>query len=195
MGIGRHVISRAPGSSPRSVTVRLVGGLTALLEIDGLRLLTDPTSDRVGSVVGAAQPPVGSASRPMHGVLLSQHRHADGLDGPGRLLFPTVPMTLTTAAAADRLGRNATALSAWYPSHWTGLTAARSRSPAWRSGSPRSVSPWLQPRASMPAPRRATSDHLTILRTGEHCVVRSTDWPPQPGESDPAGRAAPCRSS
>ncbi|MFE2985963.1 MBL fold metallo-hydrolase [Streptomyces sp. NPDC059262] len=112
MGNGQHVTSNAAGTRPRSVTVRLVGGPTALLEIAGLRPLTDPTCDT--AVSGAARPLVADDSRPIHTVLISHHRHTDGLDAAGRRLFATVPMTLTTAAAADRPGRNATALPAWY---------------------------------------------------------------------------------
>ncbi|MER6069618.1 MBL fold metallo-hydrolase [Streptomyces sp. NPDC001817] len=114
MGNGQHRSYEAAGSRPQSVTVRLVGGPTALLEIAGLRLLTDPTCDTLGFGFGAAQPLVADESRPIQAVLLSHHRHTDGLDGAGRRLFATVPMTLATATAADRLGRNATALPAWY---------------------------------------------------------------------------------
>jgi L-ascorbate metabolism protein UlaG (beta-lactamase superfamily) len=91
----------------------LAGRPTALLVIADLRLLTDPAFDTVGSVLGTAQPLVADNSQPIHAVLLSHHRHAEGLDVPGRRLFATVPMTLTTPAATDRMGRNATALPPW----------------------------------------------------------------------------------
>jgi L-ascorbate metabolism protein UlaG (beta-lactamase superfamily) len=99
-----------------------VGGPTALLEIGGLRLLTDPTFDPAGS----EYPRPGSTLRKVQGpavaadalgridaVLLSHEHHADNLDTSGRALSKTVPRVLTTQAGAERLGGGAMGLAPW----------------------------------------------------------------------------------
>jgi L-ascorbate metabolism protein UlaG (beta-lactamase superfamily) len=122
MGTRQHGSAKAPAGIRQAVTVRLVGGPTALIEVGGLRLLTDPVFDAPG--------PIGSGARTLvktrgpavaveelgaiHAVLLSHDQHADNLDHAGRRLLATVPMTLTTTKAAGRLGRSATALPPWY---------------------------------------------------------------------------------
>jgi L-ascorbate metabolism protein UlaG (beta-lactamase superfamily) len=103
------------------LSVRYVGGPTALLELGGLRLLTDPTFDPpgehpVGSRVlvktsGPALPP--EALGPVDAVLLSHHQHPDNLDTLGRNYLATVPLVLSTAAARDRLGGTVRALPNW----------------------------------------------------------------------------------
>jgi L-ascorbate metabolism protein UlaG (beta-lactamase superfamily) len=104
-----------------TVTVRLVGGPTALIEIGGLRLLTDPTFDPAGDH------PVGSRTLvktrgpavpledigTIDAVLLSHDQHPDNLDDAGRRLLSQVPLVLTTPAAVERLGGTAVALPAW----------------------------------------------------------------------------------
>jgi L-ascorbate metabolism protein UlaG (beta-lactamase superfamily) len=103
------------------LTVRLVGGPTAVIELGGVRLLTDPTFDppgdhpvgdrlltkTTGPAVPAAQ--VGQVDA----VLLSHDQHPDNLDSSGRELLRDVPLVLTTQAAAERLGGTATALPSW----------------------------------------------------------------------------------
>jgi L-ascorbate metabolism protein UlaG (beta-lactamase superfamily) len=102
-----------------SVTLTYIGGPTALIEIAGLRLLTDPTFDPAGEDYPAAgyslhktrAPAVDVASLwPIDIVLLSHDHHADNLDHAGRRLLARVPRVLTTIAAAERLGRGATGL-------------------------------------------------------------------------------------
>jgi L-ascorbate metabolism protein UlaG (beta-lactamase superfamily) len=87
--------------------IRYVGGPTALLEMGGLRLLTDPTFDPpgdhpVGSRVlvktgGPAVPP--EALGPVDAVLLSHDQHPDNLDTLGRKYLADVPVALSTASA------------------------------------------------------------------------------------------------
>lgn len=110
-----------PTSLSVSVAIRLLGGPTALLEIAGLRILTDPTFDPPGDH------PVGSrmlvkttspaASLDEIGavdvVLLSHDQHPDNLDRTGRQMLPNVPVVLTTEDGANRLGGTARHLSAW----------------------------------------------------------------------------------
>ena len=103
------------------ISVTPIGGPTALLEIGGQRLLTDPTFDQPGEYpVGSrslvkTQPPAWSAEHVgrVDAVLLSHDQHADNLDTGGRQFLSTVPLVLTTAGAAQRLGGTAVGLAAW----------------------------------------------------------------------------------
>lgn len=111
-------------SSPSAAGVRItyVGGPTALVEIDGVRLLTDPTFDPAGTdyptpvytLHKTAAPAVDAASLgPIDAVLLSHDHHFDNLDRAGRALLASVPRVITTRAGAERLGGNAVGLTAW----------------------------------------------------------------------------------
>src|ERR1700754_1051450 len=94
------------------ITVQLGGGPTAVIEIGGLRLLTDPTFDPPGEhPVGKRKlvktiGPALSAEEigRMDVVLLSHHNHPDNLDDAGRRLLDQVPLVLSTTAAAKELG-------------------------------------------------------------------------------------------
>jgi L-ascorbate metabolism protein UlaG (beta-lactamase superfamily) len=99
-----------------------IGGPTALLEIGGLRLLTDPTFDAAGSeyptaaytlrkTSGPALPP--EKMEPIDAVLLSHDQHFDNLDRAGREFLPRAGRVLTTASGAARLGGNAEGLAPW----------------------------------------------------------------------------------
>ncbi len=85
-----------------------------LLELDGLRLLTDPVFDAPGRTYG-----FGFGTRSKHletpamtveqvgrvdAVLLSHDQHADNFDDAGRAMLPSVPVVVTTKPAANRLG-------------------------------------------------------------------------------------------
>jgi L-ascorbate metabolism protein UlaG (beta-lactamase superfamily) len=103
------------------VTIRLVGGPTVLIEIGGVRLLTDPTFDPPGDH------PVGSRSLAktrgpavpaedigaVDAVLLSHDQHPDNLDDAGRAFLTRVPLVLTTSAAVDRLGGSTQEVASW----------------------------------------------------------------------------------
>lgn len=90
-----------------------IGGPTALIEIDGWRILTDPTFDPAGGRYGFGW---GTSSRKLTGpaipperlgdidvVLLTHDHHGDNLDGAGRALLPAVGTVVTTARGAQRL--------------------------------------------------------------------------------------------
>jgi L-ascorbate metabolism protein UlaG (beta-lactamase superfamily) len=106
-----------------SFTITYVGGPTALLEVGGLRLLTDPTFDPPGrrynfgwgtssrKLDGPALTP--QALGPVDAVLLSHDHHDDNLDDAGRAMLPTVGQVLTTPSGAKRLGGNAIGLAPW----------------------------------------------------------------------------------
>jgi L-ascorbate metabolism protein UlaG (beta-lactamase superfamily) len=101
--------------------VTYLGGPTALIEIGGLRLLTDPTFDPPGvypsgtrSLTKTMDPARSPESLgPLDAVLLSHDQHTDNLDRSGRDLLAQVPLTLSTASAQSRLGGNVQALPNW----------------------------------------------------------------------------------
>ena len=99
-----------------------IGGPTLLLDIGGLRLLSDPTFDPAGAVFRAGA----YVLRKTHGpglpsaalgrvdfVLLSHDHHFDNLDASGRAFLAGAGSVLTTGAGAERLGGNARGLAPW----------------------------------------------------------------------------------
>src|ERR1700748_3338867 len=104
-----------------NITVNYIGGLTVILEIGGLRIMTDPTLDPAGTsfminnkpgyakTEGPAITDIGKIDL----VLLSHDQHGDNLDNAGRELLKTVPLTLTTKIGAERLQINTKGLSPW----------------------------------------------------------------------------------
>ncbi|MGW0802061.1 MBL fold metallo-hydrolase [Nonomuraea sp. NPDC002799] len=103
------------------MNIRYVGGPTAVLEIGGVRLLTDPTFDPPGDYpIGSralsktSGPAVDAVSiGPVDAVLLSHDQHPDNLDKSGRAYLSSVPLVLSTGAAAGRLGAPVRALPNW----------------------------------------------------------------------------------
>jgi len=105
------------------VRITHIGGPTTLIEVDGLRLLTDPTFDAPGRRYtfgwGSASrkttgPAVAAADLPpIDAVLLTHDHHGDNLDDAGRALLPSAGIVLTTTAGARRLGGNAVGLTPW----------------------------------------------------------------------------------
>jgi L-ascorbate metabolism protein UlaG (beta-lactamase superfamily) len=106
-----------------TVQVTHIGGPTTLIEIDGWRLLTDPTFDAPGrrysfgwgtSSRKVAGPAVAVGDLPpLDAVLLTHDHHGDNLDDAGRELLASVSTVLTTGAGARRLGRGARGLAPW----------------------------------------------------------------------------------
>lgn len=98
--------------------VTYIGGPTVLLEIDGLRLLTDPTLDPKGSSFRLNEKmtesklygPAIQIDKTIDVVLLSHDQHFDNLDHRGRNLLEVVGLTLTTESGAQRLKKNSTGL-------------------------------------------------------------------------------------
>jgi L-ascorbate metabolism protein UlaG (beta-lactamase superfamily) len=114
-------------------TLTYIGGPTALLELGGLRLLTDPTFDPPGAEYRAGsyvlRKTMGPALAPealgrIDAVLLSHDHHFDNLDGSGRALLARVPRVLAPRAAADRLGGAARGLEPWEPVELPGPAGA-----------------------------------------------------------------------
>jgi L-ascorbate metabolism protein UlaG (beta-lactamase superfamily) len=105
------------------LTITYVGGPTALLEVGGLRLLTDPTFDQPGKRYhfgwGAMSRKLQAPSltpeqlQPIDAVLLSHDHHDDNLDPAGRAMLPSAGRVITTVAGESRLGGNAVGLAPW----------------------------------------------------------------------------------
>src|SRR5262245_9070017 len=104
-----------------SVKITLIGGPTALIEMDGYRLITDPTFDPPGqyrlppvTLTKPEKTPIAAAQvGPIDAVLLSHDQHPDNLDTEGRALLAHAGRVLTTIAGAQRLGGKAEGLEPW----------------------------------------------------------------------------------
>jgi L-ascorbate metabolism protein UlaG (beta-lactamase superfamily) len=104
-----------------SLRITLIGGPTALIEVDGFRLLTDPTFDAPGAyqlphvtlekLSGPAL--AAEAIGEVDAVLLSHDQHADNLDHSGKAFLAKAKRVLTTVAGAKRLGGHAEGLMPW----------------------------------------------------------------------------------
>ncbi len=99
-----------------------IGGPTVLLEMSGLRLLTDPKFDPAGeeyptgvyTLRKIAGPAVSiEALGHIDAVLLSHDHHFDNLDHTGRTFTEKARKIITTQAGAERLGNNAISLADW----------------------------------------------------------------------------------
>lgn len=107
--------------STEPVIVTLIGGPTLLIEVAGIRILTDPTFDPPGEypsgpsvLVKTTGPALGADEvGPVDLVLLSHDQHPDNLDRAGRDYLASVPLVVTTTAAAERLGGAAVGVAPW----------------------------------------------------------------------------------
>ncbi|MFD1271715.1 MBL fold metallo-hydrolase [Streptomyces kaempferi] len=122
MDTRQHAPGAAAAADARQpVTVRLLGGPTALIEIGGLRLLTDPAFGSPGPAADGTRTAgapllrgggrgAGPAARrtPVTRRVRRQPRRRR------ERLLATVPVTFTTTGAADRLGGTAVGLRPWY---------------------------------------------------------------------------------
>ena len=100
-----------------------IGGPTALIEVGGWRLLTDPTFDppgqsyRFGWGTGSRKltgPAIDAPDLgPIDAVLLSHDHHGDNLDAAGRAVLPSAGTVITTVPGAERLGVGARGLEPW----------------------------------------------------------------------------------
>ena len=91
-----------------------LGGPTVLIELDGWRILTDPTFDPPGrtyrfgfgtsstKTTGPALDP--DDLGPIDVIVLSHDHHADNLDDRGRLVLARADTVITTVPGARRLG-------------------------------------------------------------------------------------------
>jgi L-ascorbate metabolism protein UlaG (beta-lactamase superfamily) len=102
---------RAVQAQDRDMKLTHIGGPTAVLDLGGLRLLTDPAFDAprdyqlpgrvMTKLTGPALQPEDLG--PIDAVLLSHDQHKDNLDDAGRALLASIPVTLSTPEAAERI--------------------------------------------------------------------------------------------
>jgi L-ascorbate metabolism protein UlaG (beta-lactamase superfamily) len=105
------------------IRITHIGGPTALIEVDGWRLLTDPTFDPPGQQyhfgwgTGSrklAGPAIAASDLlPIDAVLLTHDHHGDNLDPAGRALLPAADVVITTVSGSKRLGGTARGLEPW----------------------------------------------------------------------------------
>jgi L-ascorbate metabolism protein UlaG (beta-lactamase superfamily) len=104
-----------------SLSITLIGGPTALIEIDGMRIMTDPTFDAPG-VYQLPHVKLEKLSGPalsaetvgeVDAVLLSHDQHSDNLDRAGKEFLARAKRVLTTEAGAKRLGHHAEGFEPW----------------------------------------------------------------------------------
>ena len=102
--------------------ITYVGGPTAVLTIDGLRLITDPTFDPAGGDYASGTVSLHKTRGPallpaqlgsIDVVLLSHDQHPDNLDTSGRVVLGDARHVLTTRAGAARLGERVVGLQPW----------------------------------------------------------------------------------
>src|SRR5215469_8266712 len=102
------IMRSVPTETHMNLAITLIGGPTALIEIDGFRLLTDPTFDaprsyqlphvKLEKLVGPALSL--EAIGEIDAVLLSHDQHADNLDESGKSFLPKAKRVLTTEVGA-----------------------------------------------------------------------------------------------
>lgn len=110
-------------SAPRhAFAITYVGGPTAVLSIDDLRFIIDPTFDPAGGdyasgavslhkTRGPALVP--TQLGPLDVALVSHDQHPDNLEHSGRAVLKDARHVLTTRAGAARLGNGAVGLQPW----------------------------------------------------------------------------------
>ena len=118
-----HVPAQLGSRRMTGLRITHIGGPTALIEIGGWRLLTDPTFDPPGQRYNfgwgtasrkLAGPAIAAADLgPIDAVLLSHDHHGDNLDPAGRALLPAAGVVVTTTSGSVRLGGSARGLAAW----------------------------------------------------------------------------------
>jgi L-ascorbate metabolism protein UlaG (beta-lactamase superfamily) len=105
------------GLSRQECAVTVLGGPTAVIDLAGLRIVSDPTFDEPGpqgyltKTAGPAHDE--SALGPVDLVLVSHDLHPDNLDGRGRALAEAAPLVLTGPQSAARIGASARGLAPW----------------------------------------------------------------------------------
>lgn len=105
------------GLSPQESAITVLGGPTAVIDLGGLRIVSDPTFDDAGPhgyLTKTAGPAVGEDGVGRADLVLVSHdTHPDNLDERGRAFAKAAPLVLTGPLAAARLGSPAVGLAAW----------------------------------------------------------------------------------
>lgn len=99
-----------------------IGGPTVIIDILGIRFITDPTFDPAGTsyslsggkvILEKSQSPSTNAIGHIDYVLLSHDQHSDNLDNSGRALLDKVFHVFTTRSGSQRLGGSAIGMDPW----------------------------------------------------------------------------------
>ncbi|MFJ9908370.1 MBL fold metallo-hydrolase [Streptomyces sp. NPDC101152] len=111
-------MSETTGTVPRQeAAITVLGGPTAVIDLGGLRIVSDPTFDEPGPqgyLTKTAGPALDEdALGPVDLVLVSHEAHPDNLDERGRAFAKAAPLVLTGPVAAGRLGPAAVGLPPW----------------------------------------------------------------------------------
>ncbi len=107
--------------------ITLIGGPTALIDIDGFTVVTDPTFDAPGEypipggvLVKQSGPAIAASDLPaLDAIVLSHSHHPDNLDTSGAALLPSATKVLGTSMAAEQFSL-VTALEPWQSVSLTG---------------------------------------------------------------------------
>jgi L-ascorbate metabolism protein UlaG (beta-lactamase superfamily) len=107
----------APELTRQDCAAIVVGGPTTVLDLGGLRIVTDSTFDPPGPhgyLTKTAGPAVADDQLGrVDLVLVSHDNHPDNLDDSGRALAIAAPLLLTTPSGSGRLGHPAVGLVPW----------------------------------------------------------------------------------
>ncbi|WP_328303184.1 MBL fold metallo-hydrolase [Streptomyces sp. NBC_00435] len=107
-------------STAAQPAVTVVGGPTVVIDLGGLRFVTDPTFDTAGSSYELGPVALHKLADPalapdaigtVAAVLLSHDQHPDNLDVAGRAFLKEAALVLTTEQSAERVG--GTGLAPW----------------------------------------------------------------------------------
>ncbi|MEV4173016.1 MBL fold metallo-hydrolase [Nonomuraea sp. NPDC049709] len=103
--------------SRQECAITVLGGPTAVIDIGGLRIVSDPTFDEAGPhgyLTKTAGPAVAEdALGAIDLVLVSHDGHPDNFDERGRVFARTAPLVITGPLSAARLGPPAIGLAGW----------------------------------------------------------------------------------
>ncbi len=103
------------------IKVNYLGGPTVILEIEGVRFMSDPTLDEGGNKyqmtptieLQKTEDPYVKTFAPIDYVLLSHDQHQDNLDTKGRELLSNVKKVYSTKDAARNIKGNTIGLDPW----------------------------------------------------------------------------------
>ncbi|WP_329042722.1 MBL fold metallo-hydrolase [Streptomyces sp. NBC_00178] len=101
----------------RTCAVTVLGGPTAVIDMGGLRIVSDPTFDEPGPhgyLTKTSGPAVTeSALGPVDLVLVSHDLHPDNFDDRGRAFAGSAPLVVSGPLSAGRIGPPAIGLAPW----------------------------------------------------------------------------------
>lgn len=104
----------------QQINVVYIGGPTVILEIEGVRFMTDPTLDGKGTIYKLGDLTLEKTLSPntsdigkIDYVLLSHDQHQDNLDNSGRKLLKSVKKVFTTQEASENIDADAVGLIPW----------------------------------------------------------------------------------